>query len=851
MPPAPHLTPADTAALPDEQRARERALLVAARSAQAIKARYVIVGVSLAVALADLAVDLTAAPWTLLVLFAGVVSASNAAADLAARRGRGRGWHFWALLGGDTLMIGANVAALGTAGYVGGFFLLVAVGAHALGLPRAGRVQLLAAAVTYPLARAAGLALWSGGWGPADPVTVVALETACLVGLGWLALQGPARFTYRVRRARTALGALERGDFSARLPTKALDDLGFLGLSFNHTARALGDAVDRLSRSEARFRSLVQHSSDVILVLDADAVVRYVSPSITREYGHAPEALVGRRAAAMIHPDDAAAGLAAFQARVQAPGSVGRAAYRIRHADGSWRSVEVVAANLLHDPAVGGIVYNTRDVTERAALEAELAARAFRDPLTGLANRARFQDRAAHALDRRAHSADGVAVLLLDLDDFKTVNDSLGHPAGDALLRRVAERLLAATRGCDTVARLGGDEFAVLLEGVRGEADAVVVAERVLDAMAQPFVIGDAEGGVAEVVVGTSVGIARSGAGGGVDALLRDADAAMYRAKQRGKRCYELFAPALHDAARERLAVQADLRRALEGDPSGGRLWVAYQPIVGMDDGRVTGAEALVRWDHPRRGAVSPAEFIPIAEQTGLVVPLGRFVLGEACRAGAAWARLGSAARVGVNLSGRQLATAVADVEAALAASGLAPGRLTLEVTESTLLGDTEAVHETLAALKALGVGMAIDDFGTGYSSLSYLQRFPIDVLKIDKSFVDRVAGTGRGAALARTIVALGESLGMFTVAEGVETEAQRAQLLALGCRLGQGYLFARPVRGDELAAMLGGPLPPIAGGAPWRPYRGTAPTAPDAPGAPDAPDAAPDGTTAGVLAAA
>jgi diguanylate cyclase (GGDEF)-like protein len=496
----------------------------------------------------------------------------------------------------------------------------------------------------------------------------------------------------------------------------------------------------------------------------------------------------------------------------------------------------------------GGIVYiHARRDRARAALEAEWrrAPSATRSP--GCQPRALPRPRRAR-LDRLAHSPDGVAVLLLDLDDFKTVNDSLGHPAGDALLRRVAERLLAATRGCDTVARLGGDEFAVLLEGVRGDADAAVVAERVLDALAQPFVIGDADGGVAEVGVGTSVGIARSG-GGGVDALLRDADAAMYRAKQRGKRCYEVFAPALHDAARERLAVQTDLRRALEGDPAGGRLWVAYQPIVGMDDGRVTGAEALVRWDHPRRGAVPPAEFVPIAEQTGLVVPLGRFVLADACRVGAAWAAAGSRARVAVNLSGRQLPTAVADVAAALAASGLDPDRLTLEVTESTLLGDTDAVHDTLQALKGMGVGLAIDDFGTGYSSLSYLQRFPIDVLKIDKSFVDRVAGTGRGAALARTIVALGDSLGMLTVAEGVEGEAQRAQLLALGCRLGQGYLFARPMPAGAAAALLGRPLPPVAGGAPWRPYAppGAQPGA--APAAP--PAAAPAGTTAGVLAAA
>jgi predicted signal transduction protein with EAL and GGDEF domain len=372
------------------------------------------------------------------------------------------------------------------------------------------------------------------------------------------------------------------------------------------------------------------------------------------------------------------------------------------------------------------------------------------------------------------------------------------------------------------VARLGGDEFAVLLEGVRADAEAEVVAARVLGSLGKPFAIADAGAEAADarldVQTSASVGIARSSAGADVDALLRDADAAMYRAKRRGGGAHELFAPALHDAARERLTVQADLRRALDGDPAGGELFVVYQPIVGMDDGRVTGVEALARWRHPRRGLVPPVEFVPVAEQTGLVEALGRFVLAAACRQGAAWAAMGARVRVGVNLSARQLPTAAADARLALDAAGLPPDLLTLEVTESTLVGDTEAAHAALAAIKALGVGLALDDFGTGYSSLAYLQRFPMDVLKIDKSFVDGVAGQGRGSALARTIVALGDSLGMFTVAEGVETEAQRAALLALGCRFGQGYLFARPMPPDEVTPLLLAPLPPVPGGEPWRP---------------------------------
>jgi diguanylate cyclase (GGDEF)-like protein/PAS domain S-box-containing protein len=761
-------------ALPQDQHARERVLLLEARHRQGIKARYLVAAVSLALALGDAAADLTPAPWQLLLASPGLTAAANAAADLAARRGRGHGWHFWALILIDTAVIAATVVALGVHGHLALLFLLTAVGAHAAGLPRAARVQLAGAVLVYPPARALGLALYGGA---AAGFGTVAIETACFAALGYLALQGPARFTYRVRRARRALGALERGEFSARLPTKALDDLGFLGLSYNSTAAALGDAVERLRHSEARFRSLVQHSTDVIFVVGRDTRVRYVSPSVEREYGHAPEALVGRDSAHLVFPDDLPAAAAAFHELLAAgAGGVARVAYRLRHADGSLRSVEAVGTNLLDDPAVEGIVYNTRDVTERAALEAELAHRAFTDGLTGLANRARFHDRAAHALARAGRDGGGVAVLLLDLDDFKTVNDSLGHPAGDALLRGVAERLLDATRGSDTVARLGGDEFAVLLEGVRADAEAEVVATRVIGSLGKPFAIdaGAAADARLDVQTSASVGIARSCPAADVDALLRDADAAMYRAKRRGGGAHELFAPALHDAARERLTVQADLRRALDGDPAGGELFVVYQPIVGMDDGRVAAVEALARWRHPRRGLVPPAEFVPVAEQTGLVEALGRFVLAAACRQGAAWAALGARVRVGVNLSARQLPTAAADARLALEAAGLPPDRLTLEVTESTLVGDTEAAHAALAAIKALGVGLAVDDFGTGYSSLAYLQRFPMDVLKIDKSFVDGVAGQGRGAALARTIVALGDSLGMFTVAEGVETEAQR-----------------------------------------------------------------------------
>ena len=487
------------------------------------------------------------------------------------------------------------------------------------------------------------------------------------------------------------------------------------------------------------------------------------------------------------------------------------------------RGADLAAANAVLQAEI-----RDRALAEQALRESEaqLAYQAYHDPLTGLANRTHFRMEVDRALTRHAQAHDTVAVLFLDLDHFKTVNDSLGHAVGDQLLVEVARRLLHATRGCDTVARLGGDEFAVLLAQVRSDVDVQTVVERILRMMRTPVVLDRAE-----VTVGTSIGVARATPGDSAEELLRNADVAMYRTKQRGRGGYELFAPAMHAAVVERLELEADLRRAL-ADPAA-ELRLVYQPIVALADERVVGLEALIRWDHPARGTISPMQFIPLAEATGLVVPLGRWVLRAACHQAAEWlpgaggqgaASDTGAPYVAVNLSGRQLedAALVDDVADALGESGLDPARLLLEITESILVQRADAALRTLHALKALGVRLAIDDFGTGYSSLAYLHRFPVDVLKIDKAFVDGVAGGGSDAALARAIVGLATTLGLRCVAEGIERANQAAELRAAGCGYGQGFLYAKPLAAREAGALLAAQAAGAAGrgGVPPKPSR-------------------------------
>jgi diguanylate cyclase (GGDEF)-like protein len=441
------------------------------------------------------------------------------------------------------------------------------------------------------------------------------------------------------------------------------------------------------------------------------------------------------------------------------------------------------------EPAIGGRLLNLRDMTDRKGMEEQLKRMALHDPLTLLANRSLLRDRVEHAVAVAKRNGRGIAVMFVDLDNFKRINDTHGHAIGDRVLHRSAQRLVKATRNGDTVARLGGDEFAVLLENLTAREPVLEIAARIIETLQEPL-----DQPVADMRVAASVGVAFSGPDDGVEELMRNADVAMYAAKSAGKGRYVVYEPSMQHAASERREMEAELDRALHK----AEFLLHYQPIVDLRSGYLLGVEALIRWKHPQRGMVAPADFIPIAEETGQIVPLGRWVLAQACREVKVWqARLpeGRQVRVGVNVSAVQLSKSdiCADVARALEISGIDAGCLVIELTESVLMQNSEAVLATLTELKKLGVRVAIDDFGTGYSSLSYLHRFPIDILKIDRSFVERLGGVDGGEDFARAIITLGGTLDLEVVAEGIELEHQQRGLIELGCVAGQGYYYARP----------------------------------------------------------
>ena len=582
--------------------------------------------------------------------------------------------------------------------------------------------------------------------------------------------------------------------------------LGVLALRFGAARRAFEREQERLrvtQDSEQSFRALIRGSADVITVIAADTTVLAHPESIEGLFGLEPGTLIGTHLSTHLRPEDMAATHAALAELAGHPGEMRSLEWKLTRPDETTIDVEVSVTDHLHDPRLGGFVLNLRDVSYRKRLEAALQHQAFHDHLTGLANRALLEDRLRTALARTAREPAVVALLYLDLDDFKMVNDSLGHPVGDALLVEVARRLQLALRASDTLARMGGDEFAVLIEGLTSVDEATATARRLLRAMREPITLPSGD-----LVVGASIGMA-VGDGGSAGSpseqtarLLRNADLAMYEAKRLGGGSLEVFAPEMHDAVSSRLQLKSELRHALDR----GEFIVHYQPIVSLSSGTPVGFEALARWQHPKRGLLQPGSFIDAAEQTGLIVELGAQVLREASRQVAAWNLAhGTEHYISVNVAGAQLMreSFADEVRETLTRTGLPAHLLVLEVTETALIQDSEGNRGRMSQLRELGVRLAIDDFGTGYSSLNYLRRFPMDVLKIDKSFIDRVAVPGREQALVEAMIAMGRSLDLKVIAEGIEEREQADALHGRSCALGQGYLFAKPLAPGDVDAYL------------------------------------------------
>ena len=555
-----------------------------------------------------------------------------------------------------------------------------------------------------------------------------------------------------------------------------------------------------MSESEDRFRSLVQHSSDTTLVIGEDRRVTYASPATTALLGRTPEEVVGHLATDFVHPDDRERVELQLASRLQTNAVTEAIEFRMLHADGRARDAEAVLSDLRGRPSVAGFVANLRDTTERKEAEDQLAHQALHDSLTGLANRTLIMDRAEQMLVRAKRDHEPVAALFIDLDNFKEINDTLGHEAGDKVLQAVAKRFAAILRASDTVGRLGGDEFVVLAEGVSLAAGPELVAEKLHDVLKEPFNIGSEHG--PSLTMSASIGIA-SGVRESATELLRDADTALYRAKADGKNCWALFEPEMQTAVLDRLGLKMDLQSALTDD----EFFLLYQPLFDLDSMRVYGVEALLRWRHPTRGVVAPDEFIPMLEETGLIVDVGRWVLDQACGQGAAWHRQGHELSMSVNVSMRQLETPalVEHVRHALATSGFPAEALVIEITETDLMRDTDATIGHLIRLKSLGVLVAVDDFGTGYSSLAYLRQFPVDALKIDRSFISAMGDSAESGAMIHTMVELGHALGLETLAEGIEDNTQLETLRLEHCERGQGFLFSKPVSPEAVERMLSG----------------------------------------------
>jgi diguanylate cyclase (GGDEF)-like protein/PAS domain S-box-containing protein len=563
-----------------------------------------------------------------------------------------------------------------------------------------------------------------------------------------------------------------------------------------NAARAVAEAA--LRESEGRYRLLADYAADMIVCARPDRTRSYVSPASQRLLGYAPAEMIAIDFSTFLHPDDRERVVSAYELFLKRGGAESHI-YRLRHKDGTDVWVEARWVATLDAPFSDGaglattiVVSVVRDISERKEAESRIASMVCHDALTGLPNRVLLRERLdqARALVEAGGSA---AVLSVDLDDFKAVNDTLGHATGDMLLQRVAERLLRCVRQTDTVARLGGDEFVVVLLGLDRE-EAGRRGQGIVDLLGEPY---DLDGH--QVLATASVGIATSPRDGIFpDQLLKNADFALYGAKGDGRRACRLFEPSMAARRKSRLDTEGALREALAAE----QFVLFYQPIVGLTSGAVTGLEALVRWQHPVRGLIYPDDFIPIAEDTGMIVPLGEWVLHEACRNAVRWP---GEIRLSVNVSPTQFrsATFLETVRNALQRSGLAAERLDIEITESVLLQASDATLAVLNELRRMGISISLDDFGTGYSSLGYLRSFRFDRIKIDRSFVGDLLQRAESEAIVRAVIGIGNALGIVTVAEGVETRSQLKRLRSHGCSQAQGYLFSKPRPADEVATML------------------------------------------------
>jgi diguanylate cyclase (GGDEF)-like protein/PAS domain S-box-containing protein len=561
------------------------------------------------------------------------------------------------------------------------------------------------------------------------------------------------------------------------------------------TKKATPSALRPIEDTDARFKALVQNSADIITIHNPDGITVFESPAASRVLGYGAGRLIGRNPFESIHPRDVGRVREVFEQVVRGETQPSPVEFRFRRADGSWIHLEAVGTNLLHYPGIEGVVLTSRDITQRKLAEERIQYLAQHDTLTDLPNRVLMRDRLNISLAQAQRWDQVVAVLLIDLDRFKVLNDTFGPAVGDEILREMAQRLRQCTREGDTVARLGGDEFMVLLPNLASPQGAATVAQKVLQSVAQPLhILGQ------EIVMSASIGLSLfPNDAKDPDDLIRNADTAMYSAKRMGRSNYQFYTDDLNLQMRERLIIEHGLRLAEQRN----ELQLLYQPKISLGQGSIMGFEALVRWHHPTLGLIPPARFIPIAEETGLIVQIGEWVLRTACEQVRAWRDEGLHLRVSVNLSARQFRqeNLAQTIYRILSETKVPPRYLELEITESDVMENAESAIATLDELKSKGVDISIDDFGTGYSSLSYLKRFPLDVLKIDRSFVRDVPTNGDDAAIVVAIIALARSMDIRVVAEGVETQSQAEFLNRSGCDFAQGYYFSPPVPAAQITA--------------------------------------------------